>query len=159
MLGVSPSTLSRRGDLELRPAGRQEQRVAPGVVIRLAHEYRKRIVDAVAFDLVEFARSRDVRLVPRVEAAIDSIYRDTPSPATFSAKSFLAAARDLLPEGLYAQVCSALEAEGASRGVIGAIRPTPLEMDEPSIAKRPRPSPVPETPVLRRARSAASVRV
>ena len=135
MLGVSPSTLSRRDDLDLRPAGRQEQRLAPSTVIRLAHEYRRWIVDAVAYDLIEFARSRDASLVPMIEEVIDNTYRGITSPATFSAESFLAAAREMLPEDLYTQVCLAVETEGSSRGVMGTIRPTSLQLDEPPAPK------------------------
>ncbi|MDG7001242.1 MAG: hypothetical protein JRN15_19265 [Nitrososphaerota archaeon] len=74
-------------------------------------------------------------LVPVIEVIIDDAYRGITSPATLSAESFLAAAREMLPEGLYAQVCLAIETEESSRGVIGTIRSASLRLDELPILK------------------------
>ena len=57
-LGVDKSTLSRRDDLHGERVGQQEIRLSPATVMRLAREYRRRVVDEVAFDLVEYAREQ-----------------------------------------------------------------------------------------------------
>jgi hypothetical protein len=54
MLGVSASTLSRRKDLEWVGAG-QWMRLRPQKVMQLAQEYKKRVLNEVAADLIDYA--------------------------------------------------------------------------------------------------------
>jgi hypothetical protein len=71
-LGVNKSTLSRRDDLHGERLGQQEIRLSPATVMRLAREYRRRVVDEVAFDLVEYAREQAQDQTEAVEAEIDA---------------------------------------------------------------------------------------
>ena len=67
-LGVDKSTLSRRDDLHGERVGQQEIRLSPATVMRLAREYRRRVVDEVAFDLVEYAHEHAEEQLDAVEA-------------------------------------------------------------------------------------------
>lgn len=49
LLGVSASTLSRRGDLQCERMGERDKRVSAGKVMRLAVVYRKRSLGEVAY--------------------------------------------------------------------------------------------------------------
>src|ERR1017187_2815101 len=116
-LGVDKSTLSRRDDLHGERVGQQEIRLSPATVMRLAREYRRRVVDEVAFDLVEYARGHAEEQVEAAEAGTDAYVAGPPSPPPDGAE-LLGLARRPLPVDLYRQV------EGATmgteeRGVIG----------------------------------------
>ena len=102
-LGVDKSTLSRRDDLEGVRVGQQEIRLRPAKVVQLAREYRRRVVDEVAFDLVEHARAHAEDQVEAVEAEID-VYLAAHPVAVPEVDELLRLARHHLPPDLYQQV-------------------------------------------------------
>ncbi len=139
-LGVDKATLSRRRDLERERVGPQQVRLSPATVMRLAREYRKRVVDEVAFDLVEHARQRVPDQTAAVEEEIDGVLATTSPVQPGELTTFLAMAETYLPRDLYRLVSAAVSQEDpASRGVLG---------EDPSSAARARPSS--ERPVSRR---------
>jgi hypothetical protein len=102
-LGIDKSTLSRRDDLHGERVGQQEIRLSPATVMRLAREYRRRVVDDVAFDLVEYAREHAEDQVEAVEVEIDAYLASRPVPPPDIAQ-LLELARRHLPPDLYRQV-------------------------------------------------------
>lgn len=114
LVGVSPSTLSRRGDVARIAAGR-ETRVPAGEVVRLAHEYRNRRVSRVAGELVERAASLGDDVQERVAREVDdALERVEPRALDISdTASFVAQAHRLLPAVLARQVEETLSAEAA----------------------------------------------
>jgi hypothetical protein len=119
-LGVDKSTLSRRDDLAGQPVGQQEIRVAPGVVVRLAREYRRRILEEVVFDLVEYARKHEPNQVAAVDQEIEESLARNPLAVHDPAEALITLARDHLPADLYRQVEAALATgSSVSRGVSG----------------------------------------
>jgi hypothetical protein len=144
-LGVDKATLSRRSDLQTVRVGRQEQRLSPAAVMRLAREYRRRVVDEVAFELVEHARVRVPDQVPTVEQEIDAVLAAGSSAAQVDPASFLAMAQSYLPRDLYELVLEAVSVKlPSSQGVVG---------EDPNPA---RPEPAPPGPGRRSRRNVPS---
>ncbi|MGI8846867.1 MAG: hypothetical protein ACR2GX_01165 [Candidatus Dormibacteria bacterium] len=118
-LGVEPSTLSRRDDLNGERAGRQEIRVSPTTVVHLSREYRRRGPDEVAHDLIDHARRKAADQVPAVEAEIDHYLASNPAVASTDRVQLLELAHRHLPPELCTLIERAVAADGR-RGVIGA---------------------------------------
>jgi hypothetical protein len=74
MLGVSASTLSRRGDLAGEPRGERDVVLAPGEVLRLGAIYRKRSLNDVAEALLDFAERADPQERRIVEAELEAYF-------------------------------------------------------------------------------------
>src|ERR1019366_6829830 len=120
-LGVDKSTLSRRDDLHGERVGQQEIRLSPATVMRLAREYRRRVVDEVAFALVEYAREHAEDQLDAVEAEIDAYLAGHPSTPPDVAE-LLELARRPLPVDPYRQ------GEGAPIGAKGRGGPESIEL-------------------------------
>jgi hypothetical protein len=103
LLGVSASTLSRRGDLVHERMGERDKRVSAGEVMRLAAVYRKRSLGEVAVDLIGGAQERSPAYVGHVQEEIERFFEDR-SAFTQSESAFLAEAKRALPADLYQQV-------------------------------------------------------
>jgi hypothetical protein len=85
--------------------------------MRLAREYRRRVIDEVAFDLVEYAREHVEDQMEAVEAEIDAYLAGHPATPPDVAQLLELARRHLSPD-LYRQVERAtMGTEG--RGVNG----------------------------------------
>lgn len=56
ILGVAPSTLSRRPDVSCETRGYRDLALRPAEVLRLGRVYRKRSINEVAADLVALAK-------------------------------------------------------------------------------------------------------
>lgn len=69
MIGVAPSSLSRRADLDRQRRGR-EARLRPAEVLRLAQYYRHRPVGEVAHELLDFAYRQAPDQAGLIEAEI-----------------------------------------------------------------------------------------
>ena len=108
MLGVAPSTLSRRDDLATERRGERDLVLAPGEMLRLAAVYRKRSLNDVAQELVDLARESSPEDAGVVEAEVESFFEDRAVSAE-ERDEFLATARRLLPDGLLVQVEASLE--------------------------------------------------
>jgi hypothetical protein len=122
-LGVDPATLSRRHDLNGEHVGQQEIRISPATVVRLARQYKRRVLSEVLFDLIEHARKRAPDQVDAVDAEIEAWLEANPLPARPNDREdLLRLARDHLPPGLYRQVEQAVSG-GPSKGIIGELEP------------------------------------
>jgi hypothetical protein len=109
LIGVSPSTLSRRVDV-VRVSAANQERIPAGEVVRLAAIYRRARVSRVAATLVERAASAGAEAQERVGAEVDRAMEQVPvsSPGPGVA-AFIIEARRRLPEDLAAQVEAALK--------------------------------------------------
>jgi hypothetical protein len=109
LIGVSPSTLSRRGDV-VRVSAANQERIPAGEVVRLAAVYRRARVSRVAAALVERAASAGAEAQELVGAEVDRALEQVP---VFSASpdvgAFIMEARRRLPKGLAAQVEATLK--------------------------------------------------
>ncbi len=114
MVGVRPATLSRLPDLEYIKAGGRDHRIPPAEVIRLAQHFRRRSIDEVAFDLVEYCQAHapaaEGAVAMDVDEAVTAIYRAAPKP---SIEAFLRDARRYLPSSLFSQVAKAVFGDAA----------------------------------------------
>jgi hypothetical protein len=120
LIGVSPSTLSRRADV-VRISAANQERVPAGEVVRLAAVYRRARVSRVAAALVERAAGAGAEAQELVGVEVDRAMERIPVPAAApGAAAFVAEARRRLPEGLAAQVEATLKRDGeAGRGAVG----------------------------------------
>jgi len=103
LIGVSPSTLSRRGDRLAERRGERDRVLPAAEVLRLAAIYRKRSLNDVAEGLIDYARKASPHEAERVREEVESFFEGR----TISDRhrgEFLALARRLLPASLYKQV-------------------------------------------------------
>lgn len=107
MLGVAPSTLSRRDDLPTESRGDRDRVLAPTEVLRLATVYRKRSLNDVAQGLIDLARESSPEDAGRVEDEVESFFEGQ-VVSTEEREEFLGKARRLLPAGLLAEVEASL---------------------------------------------------
>lgn len=103
LLAVSASTLSRREDLAFEAMGARDKRVPAGEVLRLAAVYRKRSINEVAADLLDYARDHAPDRAEDVEEEVERFFEDRPPPV-LEETAFLAAAKEALPPQLYKEV-------------------------------------------------------
>jgi hypothetical protein len=109
LVGVSASTLSRQPDLQRIPAGRRDQRVRPREVLRAADLHKKRSLNEVAQELIDYAERSDPRYVESVEEEVEGFFAErtsaaegTPSrPLSSSAEAFLQELKGFLPQHVY----------------------------------------------------------
>jgi hypothetical protein len=74
MLGVSPSTISRRDDLTGERRGERDFVLAPAEVLRLGAIYRKRSLNDVAQALLDHVQANEPGAREKVEAEIDGYF-------------------------------------------------------------------------------------
>lgn len=103
ILGVSPSTLSRRPDLRVEARGERDRVLSAAEILRLGAIFRKRSLNDVAYDLLEHARAADPADAQRVENEIEAFF-EVGVPSTDQREQFITLARRLLPPDLYAQI-------------------------------------------------------
>ena len=104
LIGVSPSTLSRRGDV-VRVSAANQERIPAGEVVRLAAIYRRARVSRVAAALVERAGSAGAEAQELVGAEVNRALEQVPVRSAGSGTAaFIVEARRRLPKGLAAQV-------------------------------------------------------
>lgn len=112
MLGVAAPTLSRLPDLKYIRAGGRDHRIPAGEVLRLTQHFRRRSLEEVAFQLIDYSKAHALGMESAVTAEVDEYlsqsYRATPEG---SLEQFLRDARRLLPPGLFSQVATAALAE------------------------------------------------
>jgi DNA-binding Lrp family transcriptional regulator len=111
LLGVSPSTLSRRSDVVPEAMGARDKRLPATEVLRLAAIYRKRSINEVALDLIEYAREHASAYVPEIEREVERFFALLPPPSV--ERDFLADAKAVLPEAVYREVEHAYRASGS----------------------------------------------
>lgn len=103
MLGVSGSTLSRRVDLRAERMGERDRRIPAAEVMRLAVVYRKRALNEVAADLIDYAHEHAPAHTGEVDEQVQRFFGVRGAPAV-SGDAFLAEAKRTLPAELYAEV-------------------------------------------------------
>lgn len=116
MLGVDPSTLSRRQP-PFEPVG-SEKRIPAWAVIDQAAYFNKRDLNEVAFDLVGLAEEQSPEAVPAIEQEITEHLRDMERGTRDkpSGGDWLEEARRYLPSALYRQVEQAYEQARSGQG-------------------------------------------
>jgi hypothetical protein len=133
MVGVTPPTLSRLSDLVYIRAGGRDHRIPAAEVLRLAHHFRRRSIDEVAFDLVAYCEAHAPDLAEavaaEVDAAVATFYQAASKP---SIAGFLRDARRFLPSGLFSQVAKAVSAD-----VEAPRTATPRAAIRPTVTRRP----------------------
>lgn len=103
ILGISTSTLSRRG-LEGIRQGSKEQRLRPDEVLSEAEHHNRRPIPLVASALVRYAFEHAPESAEAVEIEVDRILVARKVSPTMDRETFLTEARRSLPRRLYAQV-------------------------------------------------------
>lgn len=103
MLGVSGSTLSRRKDLQAERMGERDRRIPAAEVMRLAAIYRKRSLNDVAADLIDYVQQHAPTHTDRVDEQVQRFFAERGAPVA-SGETFLAEAKRALPADLYAEV-------------------------------------------------------
>jgi hypothetical protein len=115
IIGVSPSTISRRNDLSIEERGEREKVLSPTTVMTLAVRYRKRSLNEVATELITYARERAPEESERVEEEVDTFVAELGSPPHRDNEAFLAMAKEYLPRELFTEVAGTLKAGGGRR--------------------------------------------
>lgn len=113
ILGVSPSTLSRRADLGAERRGERDLVLSPRQVLRLAGVYRKRSLNEVAQDLIDHAEALSPESRREVEGEVETFF-EARTPAAQDRDAFLRTAQVLLPGALYERVEKAITERGES---------------------------------------------
>jgi hypothetical protein len=109
LVGVNASTISRRSDLRAESRG-GELRIRPAEVLRLGAYFKRRPLDEIASDLLDFAYEQ----APDSAGAVDEEIEAYLGPASGGpvVGSFLAEARRGLPPELFAEVERVYRAAG-----------------------------------------------
>jgi hypothetical protein len=115
IIGVSPSTISRRADLTTEGRGERDKVLSPTTVMELAVRYRKRSLNEVAIELITYAREQAPEESERIEEEIDTFVAELGSPPHRDNEAFLAMAKEYLPRELFAEVESTLKAGSGKR--------------------------------------------
>jgi hypothetical protein len=114
ILGVAASTLSRRSDIAVEARGERDRALPPGEVLRLGLVFRRRSLNDVAQDLLDYAREAAPGEVTRVEEEIERFFEGH-AIQDEQLGEFLALAHRLLPPQL------AQEVEAVVRGTGGEL--------------------------------------
>lgn len=121
MLGVSPSTLSRR-DLPFEAAGGRDKRLRPEVVLQEAAFHRRRRLVDVAAELITYAETHAPDAVVEVRAEVEAGLARTTLPERLTVQEFLEDARAALPPAVYERVAAVFDLEDLPR-IEGSIGP------------------------------------
>lgn len=125
IIGVAPSTLSRRSDVSTEGRGERDRVLSPAEVLRVATIYRKRSLNEVAQALINHARDVSEDEASRIEEEVEQFFETRDLPEARKA-DLLDLARRLLPPALYERVEVALsETEPALPDVVMGYPPTP----------------------------------
>lgn len=109
MVGVAPSTLSRRPDVQTIPVGDRDRRVPPSEVMRLSDLYKKVSINGVAADLIEYAHQHAPDHESAIQDQVDEYLSERPRSAqSMSVADFVTLARAELPKELAQAIAAAL---------------------------------------------------
>jgi hypothetical protein len=107
MLGVAPSTISRRADLHAEARGERDRVLAPGEVLRLGEIFRKKSINDVAQALLDHAEQFGQEARACVEREIEAHFDEHTVAARIAELRTLA--RQMLPAELAEQVEASLD--------------------------------------------------
>jgi hypothetical protein len=93
LLAVSASTLSRRDDLRAERMGERDRRVPADEVMRLAALYRRRSLNEVAADVVDYAAQHAPKQATAVEGQIEAFFAEHQAQALAKGASWTRRAR------------------------------------------------------------------
>lgn len=127
MLGVAASTLSRRADVQAHARGERDRVLLAGEVLRLASIFRRRSVNDVAQDLLDYAGRHAPQEAGGVAEEIEQYFEDT-ALGEGAGEQLLTLAHQILSPTL----CEKIEAELGASGpalpdVIQGYLPLPEE--------------------------------
>ncbi len=103
LIGVSPSTLSRRKNLPIENAG-HEKRLRPELVLDLARHYRKSVLNEVGAGLIDFAAANAPEHAAAVEASVEEFFAAIPQESTIAPEALADLVSRYLPSGLAREV-------------------------------------------------------
>lgn len=106
MLGVAASTLSRRADVHPRARGERDRVLLASEVLRLASIFRRRSVNDVAQDLLDYAREHAPQDAGSVAEEIEQYFEDAALGESAREQLLTLAHRMLSPV-----LCERIEAE------------------------------------------------
>lgn len=114
LIGISPSTLSRRHDVGSQTAGRY-RRLSPISVLSLASHYRKSVLNEVAAALIDLAGDQAPEHVDAIERDVEAYFSKTPVQASLTPGDFADLADLYLPAALAAHVRNVITAAGREK--------------------------------------------
>lgn len=127
MLGVSPSTISRRADLRVEARGERDRVLTPGEVLRLGRIFRKRSINDVAQALLDHAAQFGTEARARVEDEVERHFDE--HTVAGRVEQLRRLARQMLPPELAEQVEATLD-EGTGDMPTLVEGYVPLEAEE-----------------------------
>jgi len=121
IIGVSPSTLSRRHP-EFEVAGGRDKRLRPRIVLENAAYDRRRPLRDVANDLVVYAQTHAPEAEPAVTLEVEKALEGLRVPNRLTVEELLADLRTQVPPELYARIERVFQLEDLPRipSMIGA---------------------------------------
>jgi hypothetical protein len=123
ILGVAPSTLSRRTDLQIEARGERDKVLRPAEVMRLAVVYRKRSLNEVAADLVAHVREHAPDATDAVDEELETFIDQLARPAS-ELDQLLELAERNLPENVVAEIRRVIDA-GSDQPSVPLVGGTP----------------------------------
>ena len=124
MLGVAASTLSRRADLAREQRGDRDVVLAPSEVLRLGAIYRRRSLNDVAQDIVDYAEAIGADERRRVVAEVEAFFEQ--DMLATEREELLRLARRRLPAELVEEIEASLSREAQPlRDMILGYSPLP----------------------------------
>lgn len=114
ILGVAPSTLSRRADLHAEARGERDRVLPASEILRLAAVFRKRSLNDVAYDVLEHARAAAPDEVQRVENEVEAFFEGNAVHYSEQREELVTLAHRLLPADLCTEIEAALERTGSN---------------------------------------------
>ena len=111
MLGVAASTLSRRADVQAQARGDRDRVLLAGEVLRLASIFRRRSINDVAQDLLDYAGRHAPPEVSGVAEEIEQYFEDA-ALGEGAGEHLLTLAHQMLSPALCERIKTELDASG-----------------------------------------------
>lgn len=127
MLGVAASTLSRRADVHVQARGERDRVLLASEVLRLASIFRRRSINDVAQDLLDYAGKHAPQDAGSVAEEIEQYFEDAALNES-AREQFLTLAHRMLSPALCERIEAELEtSDSAPPDVIQGYLPLPEE--------------------------------
>jgi hypothetical protein len=111
LLDVAASTLSRRADVQSQARGERDRVLLAGEVLRLASIFRRRSINDVAQDLLDYADRHAPQETERVAEEIEQYFEDA-ALGDGSGEQLLTLAHRMLSPALCKKIEAELQASG-----------------------------------------------
>lgn len=96
LLGIDPSQLSRLEDAQYEPAGKRGRHYRPAELMRLNKHHKRKSVNGLAADLVDWAAEHAPHLESFFEREVDTFMTETVKLSPLSPQAFAEAASSLV---------------------------------------------------------------